>query len=596
MTHLGEIQARQLDVTKFSASPLTKVYDATTDAPNGFSISSNTSSGVVSGETVSVTISSASYNSSDVADANKITATISISDTNYSLSSNTVTFDATIEKATLTITITPFTGLIYNSLSQVLATYSVSTSPDMGYEVTLTINSETVTSLEKTNAGTYNIVVSLIGANYNEVSKGVSVTIAKFNLGNANVSQIVDQTYTGSEIKPEPTLTFLNPNNDTITIEQTNFGYTYTNNINVGTAQVTITAKPDSTNFTGATTVNFKIIHQLLDATVEVTGTTTYGETLTASYTVNNTGATFTTTWQYKDGTNWVNVVDNTQVQLLLTAEGTNLTTVAGKEFRYLLQATGNFSGSAYSLPTGTIARKVLTWATTPVVSDKDYDKSNEATIITHGTISGVIVNDDVTLVSSEASATFSDINAASGIAIIIDGYYISGDHITNYTLPMPTGVTATINKATPTISGESATGIIYGNALSNSVITATVINTNIKDGDKNVTGTFNFDNATLVRSVGTWTEPYTFTPSDTNNYHVVSGTVSVKVSEAELTITFKDITRTYDGTTVDLNTLTGRDNYTISGLVNNDTVSSVTYKIDNGAITSFKNVKYETT
>ena len=96
--------------------------------------------------------------------------------------------------------------------------------------------------------------------------------------------------YTGSQLKPTPTITVNIPsttNKTTLTVG-THFTYSYGSNINAGTnaGSVTITAK-ENTNYTGTETVNFTI--NKIANTITVTGKTlTYNTTAQELVTVSN--------------------------------------------------------------------------------------------------------------------------------------------------------------------------------------------------------------------------------------------------------------------------------------------------------------------
>jgi hypothetical protein len=77
-------------------------------------------------------------------------------------------------------------------------------------------------------------------------------TIYPTNISNAAISNIEAQTYSGSEIKPKPTVTF----DGNILTENVDYTLSYENNINMGTASVTISGLG---NFTGSVTKTFSI-------------------------------------------------------------------------------------------------------------------------------------------------------------------------------------------------------------------------------------------------------------------------------------------------------------------------------------------------
>ncbi len=80
----------------------------------------------------------------------------------------------------------------------------------------------------------------------------LTIRLPEEPIGSATVSRIPDQTYTGKEVMPEPTITL----NDKDLEPGTHFVFSYHNNKNVGTASVTIYGKG---KYTGEITRAFKI-------------------------------------------------------------------------------------------------------------------------------------------------------------------------------------------------------------------------------------------------------------------------------------------------------------------------------------------------
>ena len=113
----------------------------------------------------------------------------------------------------------------------------------------------------------------------------------------------------------------------------------------------------------------------------------------------------------------------------------------------------GDFGGTKTA--NFTIAPKALTWVA-GTVSNKVYDGTTAATIVTAPTLDGVIVGDSVTVVAG--SAAFADANVATGIAVTATGYGISGDKATNYSISgQPSLGTANITKKDISINTVAA-------------------------------------------------------------------------------------------------------------------------------------------
>ncbi|MGI6033359.1 MAG: fibronectin type III domain-containing protein [Coriobacteriales bacterium] len=111
-------------------------------------------------------------------------------------------------------------------------------------------NDYSVEYKENVNAGTATITVLGLG-NYAD-SKTATFTIAPKALTNSNVSDVADQTYTGSAIEPAVTV----EDGSTTLADGTDYTVSYGNNTNAGTAAATVTGKG---NYSGTITKNFTI-------------------------------------------------------------------------------------------------------------------------------------------------------------------------------------------------------------------------------------------------------------------------------------------------------------------------------------------------
>jgi hypothetical protein len=85
--------------------------------------------------------------------------------------------------------------------------------------------------------------------------------------------------------------------------------------------------------------------------------------------------------------------------------------------------------------------------------------------------------------------------------------------------------VTVQVRKATPTVDmWPTAPGLVYGQKLADAALSG---------GSASVPGTFAYDVPEIVPPAGTGPEAVVFTPTDSNNYESVSGTVEVTVEKA---------------------------------------------------------------
>ena len=125
------------------------------------------------------------------------------------------------------------------------------------------------------NVGTYYATIKGVEANGFTGSKDVQFKITKANLNIVTIEAIPNQTYTGSEIEPEITVTL----NDEAVATDGNFSIAYSNNTNISSATVrgtvTLTALATSGCFTEGTTktVTFLIIPKSIEGvTVTLSG------------------------------------------------------------------------------------------------------------------------------------------------------------------------------------------------------------------------------------------------------------------------------------------------------------------------------------
>ena len=85
-------------------------------------------------------------------------------------------------------------------------------------------------------------------------------------------------------------------------------------------------------------------------------------------------------------------------------------------------------------------------------------------------------------------------------------------------------------NKIKPAPEGISAADITYGQKIGESKLSGSM-----KDGDKNVAGTFRWNSPDTIPAGGTYNAEWTFTPDDENTYAKVTGNTEVTVKPAKL-------------------------------------------------------------
>ena len=277
---------KELDQSKFTTSNNTKVYDGNTNKPSSFALSANTDSGLISGDTVTVSYTSATYNNANVANANKLSVTgITLNNSNYKVKSTSQDYAATITRSG--ISLPTCSSVTYNKSEQTL--FEAHTS-----------GTYTNSVLKATNAGTYTVALTPT-ANYKwssdstTTSKDVSCTINKYNISSATVSAIANHTYDAAAYKPTPSVTVPLPSStNTYTLTDSEYAYSYSvaSPTDVGEYTVTMTAKADSgsfvNNYTGSVSKKYNIVQANGYVNLsEATGSVTYG-TASKTFTVSS--------------------------------------------------------------------------------------------------------------------------------------------------------------------------------------------------------------------------------------------------------------------------------------------------------------------
>lgn len=183
----------------------------------------------------------------------------------------------------------------------------------------------------------------------------------------------------------------------------------------------------------------------------------------------------------------------------------------------------------------------------------------------TTGTVSYEVDDDTIAVITNDGKLTAKRVGTVTVTAKIVTDYTFSSAE-TTYTI--------TIDKATPVISGISATAITYGQKLSDSTVSAVA-----KVGTTEISGRFAWadsvknEEPTVVTDSDNTEYEAVFTPDDTDNYTTATFKAKVTVKKANITgITVKGCNHVYDGNAVDA--------VSVSGLEASDTVK---YSIDNG-------------
>ena len=202
------------------------------------------------------------------------------------------------------------------------------------------------------------------------------------------ISDVADQTYTGSLIAPNVTVTC----NDVELVKDTDYTVSYSNNKNVGTATISITGIGD---YTGTITKNFKIVARgISDTTIGSIPNQTYtGNSISALPVITYNGATLTKGTDYT--LTYSNNVNVGTATVTIKGQG-NFKGTTSKTFSISARAmsdtsVANISSQTYTgnvispLPTITYNNKTLKKDTDYTLSYSNNTNDGTATITITG-------------------------------------------------------------------------------------------------------------------------------------------------------------------------------------------------------------------
>ena len=196
------------------------------------------------------------------------TATVTVSDRaggNYVVS-GTATF--TITKAALSGVSVSLGGWTYGDTAKTPTVSGNLGNANVTYQYKAAdAADETYTNVVPTNAGTYTVKATVAeSANYAAATATRNFTIVPKAISKATVESIGEQEFTGCTITPTVTV-----KDGTVVLTDADYSVAYANNIDAGTANVTITGKG---NYTGSTSVKFTIAQAAAPVVVDDSGAT----------------------------------------------------------------------------------------------------------------------------------------------------------------------------------------------------------------------------------------------------------------------------------------------------------------------------------
>ena len=565
----ARINKATISVNDINAAITEQTYDGKTAVQSA----TLTVAGIGTDGTLTVNYTSGAFNSANVKDVTTATFSgLSLANSNYQLSADTVTVDATgmITAKDVTLAWEKADSYTYTGADQsgtVKAYYTDVTGAKQYVTVTFDNTFR--------NAGDYtaSAEASAADGNYKYAASELDLTIAKAKITISNIAA-VNREYNGGT---GANVTF--DKSGIVAADNAKVTLTVTgafDNKNVGTDK----AVSLTWSLTGEAAGNYELSGNAAATTADITakeitvsgitaGNKVYDGTTDA--TVNTSAATFTgmitgdnltvsTSGTFGDK----NVGTGKTVTFgALTLGGTD----AGN---YVLAASGNQSSATADITAKEITVSGIT------ASNKVYDSTTSATVDTSAaTFAGMITGDKLTV---STSGTFGDKNVGTGKTVTFGSLTLGGTDAGNYVLAATgnqSSATADITAKEITVSGITASNKVYDGNDTATVDTSAATFTGMITGDNltvSTSGTFGDKNVATGKTVTFGA--LTLGGADAGNY-VLAATGNQSSTTA--TITAKEISingvtiadKIYDGNTTA--TITGA---TVSGVIGSDVVS----------------------
>jgi gliding motility-associated-like protein len=452
-----------------------------------------------------------------------------------SLSNVTPGNNATIGKATPTVSVYPVAGAITYGQTLQSATLNTNSALVNGFSGAIAGSYAWKTSTTKpTSAGNFTTATVTFtpndATNYNTIDFDISVTVSKASLtvtadaktkvyGTANPSLTFD--YSGwvnglEAIDNQPTIS--------TTVTSTTGAGTYT-------GAITLSGGSDNNYSFSYVAANFTVTKATLTATAN-NQTKVYGT------------ANPSLSFQYSG---WVNGVESIDIQPIITTLVTSQTEV-GTYHGIITLFGGSDNNYSFSFVAGDLE---VTKATLTVTADnqtKVYMSANPSLTFKYsGWVNGVETIDTPPTISTTVTST-------TGAGTYTGAITLSGGSDNNYSLSLVAGGFE-VTKATPTVSVNPTAGAItYGQTLQSSTLTTSSAVVNGFSGA--IAGSYAWKTSTTKpTSAGNFTTAtVTFTPADATNYNSFDFDISVTVTKATLTATAVNKTKVYGTANPSLN------------------------------------------
>jgi filamentous hemagglutinin family protein len=241
---------------------------------------------------------------------------------------------------------------------------------------------------------------------------------------------------------------------------------------------------------------------------------------------------------------------------------------------------TDNF-GYKYTPFTGSLTVTAQSITATGISAVNSVYNGTRAAVLSGTPTFTTVLTGDTVSVSGSGTGTFADKNIGTGKAITLGGFTLSGADAGNYTLVLPTDLTADVTAATLTVSGASVVSKVYDTTVA-ATITGETLNGIFSGDTVTVSGNGTFSN----KNVGTGkavTTSLSLSGTDAGNYVLTQPTtLTGTITAATLTVSGATAqNKEYDTTAAA--TITGE---TLNGIFSGDTVT-----VSGGGSFSDKNV-----
>ncbi|MCD8125004.1 MAG: leucine-rich repeat protein [Lachnospiraceae bacterium] len=460
------------------------------------------------------------------------TATVTVTGTGNYIGTATATF--TIAKAEQTLTVPESLAVVLNKTAQISVETDATDTVTYTYESSDTSVATVDENGTVTGVGEGTTTITITAAettNYQSATATITVVVASnvITLTADNTSVTVDAeglVYTGKAQEPAVTVVY-NQDDQSVTLTKgTDYTVEYTNNVNAGTATVTITIIGES--YTGESlTANFTIAKAEQELTVLETVTVVAEKTaqLTPS-----TTATDSVTYSYESADTSVATVDASGV-ITGVAEGTTTITVTAAE-------TTNYKSASAEVTV------VVAAGVTELTAENTSVSLAETEFVYDGTVKEpevTVVCGEVTLIQdTDYTVTYTANTNAGEATVTITG---TGDSYSGVLT-----ATFTIAKANQNLTAvmESAS-LTYGQTAAITVSGAEGALTYASSNESVAT----VDANGLVTAVATGTAIITVKAAATDNYNAAEATVSLTVISAAIDdceITLDKESYTYNG------------------------------------------------